>query len=344
MATVLVSGAGGYIGTLLCEALLKDGHTVLGLDRYFFGKDKLGAVADNPNFRLLVDDTRFFDPKILQGVECLFDLAGLSNDASAEIDPQLTVSINTNGAIRMAKLAKEAGVRRYIYSSSASVYGQGKKRALREGDELHPQTQYALSKVAVEEAVFPLNSPDFLVTALRHSTVFGMARRMRFDLAVNVMTMRAWKERVIYIMGGGEQWRPFVHVRDVVQAFMRVFNAEPSVISGEVFNVGDESQNFQIKQLAKFVVDAIPNVTTYTIPDDVDKRTYNLNFDKIRDQLGFKINMRVPDGVREVKEGLEQGLLDPDDPTAVTLQWYKNILEWDKRIQDLSMNGKLLAP
>ncbi|MBK6390597.1 MAG: NAD-dependent epimerase/dehydratase family protein [Saprospiraceae bacterium] len=165
---------------------------------------------------------------------------------------------------------------------------------------------------------------------LRNATIFGLAPRMRFDLAVNIMTMRAWKDRVIYVMGGGEQWRPFVHVRDVVKAFILTLEAPLEKVDGEIFNVGSTDLNYQIKQLAQFVVDIIPNVTIHTIPDDTDKRTYNLNFEKIKKVLGFEVSVQIHEGVVEIKQALEKGIIDADDPTTHTLQWYKSLLAWSK--------------
>lgn len=342
MRKILVTGAGGYVGVLLCETLLKKGYEVVALDRYFFGLDKMDSIKEHPALHIAKEDLRYCDPSIFSGVETVIDLAGLSNDASAEIDPELTRQINYKGSERFAREAKKAGVRRYIYSSSASVYGAGHKPSLSEGDELFPQTEYAKSKVAIEKVLHELHDDNFHPTMLRNATIFGLAPRMRFDLAVNIMTMRAWKERVIYIMGGGEQWRPFVHVRDVVKAFITVLEAPLEKVSNEVFNVGSSDLNYQIKQLAQFVIDVIPNVTIHVIPDDADKRTYNLNFQKIKDVLGYEATIQIHEGIVEIKQALEKGIISPDDQTCYTLQWYKSLLTWSDRIKDLSYNGKIM--
>jgi nucleoside-diphosphate-sugar epimerase len=266
MAKVLVAGAGGYIGVPLCKKLLERGHSLVALDRFFFGKDRVERIALSERAAVISEDIRDFDPEILNGVEIVVDLAGLSNDASAEIDPELTRSINCGGGIRLARLAKEAGVRRYVYSSSASVYGHGVRERLTENDECRPQSLYAESKLRVEEALGNLAGPEFETVIFRNSTVFGLAPRMRFDLAVNIMTLRAWKERVIYIMGSGEQWRPFVHINDVVQALLLGAEEEAERVAGEVFNVGSDEMNYQIRHLAQFVLDVIPHVTVQPDP------------------------------------------------------------------------------
>jgi nucleoside-diphosphate-sugar epimerase len=270
------------------------------------------------------------------------DLAGLSNDASADIDPKLTVQINLDGATRLARGAKDAGIRRYVYSSSASVYGAGTKSDLCEGDECRPLTEYARAKLAVETELRKLSDDRFEPVIFRNSTIFGLAPRMRFDLAVNIMTLRAWKHRVVYVMGGGDQWRPFVHVKDVVRALMLGLESPTEKVAGEVFNVGSPAMNYQIKQLAQFVFDVIPNVTIHNIPDDDDRRTYNLNFDKIKAALDYEPAIRVHEGIVEIKQALERGVIDADDPTGYTLDWYVSLIEWEKRIRDLSYRGRIL--
>lgn len=339
---ILVTGAGGYIGVPLCARLLREGHTIVALDRYFFGLGKIATIRDLPGLEVVRDDMRSFDTSILKDCDAVMDLAGLSNDATSEIDPRLTTDINCNGSLRVARAAKEHGVKRYIYSSSASVYGHGEKPGLCETDPLHPQTEYARSKVAVEQGLKSLADASFCYTILRNATVYGLAPRMRFDLVVNIMTMRAWRERVIYVMGGGEQWRPLVHVNDVVEAFCTVLKAPAEMVRGEVFNVGSDDQNYQIQQVARFIIDVVPNVTIHRIPDDTDKRTYNLSFAKIRDVLGYKPVRRAHEGIVEIKQALERGEVLPDDPSCYTLQWYRSIIDWSARIGELTCRGAVL--
>src|SRR5450631_1357648 len=342
MKRVMVTGAGGYVGVPLCRDLVARGYHVLGLDRYFFGEDKLGDLTPNPLFELVVQDTRQLDPQLLRGVYGVIDLAGLSNDLSAEIDPDLTRQINFEGGAAVARTAEAAGVRRYVYASSASVYGHGLKTNLVESDECRPQTLYAQSKLYVEKQLKELHGPDFEPVIFRNATIFGLAPRMRFDLAVNIMTLRAWKDRVIYVMGGGQQWRPFIHVDDVVGVLVQGLEADADIVSGEIFNVGDEGMNYQIAQLAELVLDVIPNVTVHNIPDDPDKRSYNLAFGKIKQRLGFAAEKTVRQGIVEIKEALGRGLVNGDDPTCYTLQWYRSLIEWEKHIDGLKLAGKLL--
>lgn len=342
MKTALVTGAGGYLGIHLCKNLLDSKYKVVGLDRYFFGLDKINEIKSHKNFTVVVEDTRYFDHKLMKDVDVVIDLAGLSNDASSEIDPKLTQDINYRGSLNVFEAANKHGVSRYVYASSAAVYGQSSKKFSSEDDDLNPQTEYAKSKEKVEKAILPPSNSNMEVVVLRLSTLYGLAPRMRFDLAINIMTMRAWKHRVIYIMGGGEQWRPFLHVKDASRAFIAAMNADSDKIVGQVFNVGDNSQNFRIKQLAAFVTDVIPNVAIHQIPDDPDKRSYSLSFKKIKEALGFEITCKIHEGIVEIKHALESGLLVPEDPTAHTLNWYKSLIEWEQRIDSLQYKGKVL--
>ena len=342
MKTIFVTGAGGYIGIPLCGKLLERGHRVVAYDRFFFGKDKFGDLADTPGLEIRTGDIRTLSGEALRGVDTMIDLAGLSNDLSAEMDTDITRQINFDGCARIAGIARKAGVSRYIFASSASVYGHGTKLRLEEGDACHPQTLYAKSKLHVENRLRELSGPDFETVIFRNATVFGLAPRMRFDLAVNIMTLRAWKDRVIYVMGGGQQWRPFVHVNDVAGIMAMSVEADAATVAGEVFNVGDESMNFQISQIAQCVVDVIPNVRIHDIPDDPDKRTYNLSFAKIRGRLGFRPSVEVRDGVAEIKQALERGAVNGGDPACYTLQWYKSLQAWKRRIDELAEGGAIL--
>ena len=342
MSNILITGAGGYIGIPLCSKLLERDHSVTALDRYFFGKSRIVKIAENSRARVVVEDIRDVKPETFEGIDTVIDLAGLSNDASAEIDPALTRAINFEGGIRMAQIAKTAGVRRYVYGSSASVYGEGIREGLAENDECRPQTLYAESKLAVEGALRELCGPDFETVILRNATVFGLAPRMRFDLAINIMTLRAWKERLIYIMGGGDQWRPFIHINDVVRAFVLAVESDRDKVAGEIFNVGDDEMNFQIRQLAQFVRDIVPNVSVHTIPDDPDRRTYSLSFAKFHQRFRFHAETRVHEGIVEIKQALDRGTITADDPSSYTLQWYRSLVDWEKRIKDLSLRGRIL--
>jgi nucleoside-diphosphate-sugar epimerase len=230
MSKVVVTGAGGYIGTQLVRDLAREGHQVLGVDRFFFGMEPVAEFVNNKNFTLLKKDIRDLTADDLKGFDAVCDLACLSNDPAGEIDPQLTYQINRDGRIHVAKTAKAAGIAKYIISSSCSVYGQGDEPSLTEESSTNPISVYAKSTLEAEQANLAIADNNFSVTALRNATVFGLSTRMRFDLVINLMTLTAFEKSRIIVMGGGEQWRPLIHVSDVAKAFIATLNSDNSAI------------------------------------------------------------------------------------------------------------------
>lgn len=343
MSTVLVTGAGGYIGIPLIEQLLADGHKVIGLDRYYFGKDLLGTeILNNQNFELRQKDIRNVTEEDFKGVDVVMDLAGLSNDPSCDLKPKLTYDINFKGGMNMADYAKAAGVDRYIFSSSCSAYGLGESNQLTEESGLHPQSYYAHGKVDVENHIREIGKDgSFCYTMMRNATVYGLSKRMRFDLVINVMTMKAWIDGKIYVLGGGKQWRPLVHVKDVVQAFLKVMSAPKDKVCGQVYNVGSSEQNFQVFQIAKMVKTVLPQTEVILVPDDPDKRTYNVSFEKIKNELDFKPNFTPEDGIREIAQALTYGVLDPDDPRTRTIDHYRFLLKVEDTMAELAKSGRI---
>jgi nucleoside-diphosphate-sugar epimerase len=342
---VLVAGGAGYIGSALVPLLLERGHQVSVLDRFYFGNPFTKLEATHAA-RLVLHraDVRSFDPAILTGVEAVIDLSGISNDPSCELEPELTKSVNVDGGKRLATFAREAGVRRFVYSSSCSVYGHGEGLGLTETSGRHPVSLYAKAKVELEDFLFgELGKGGFEVVALRLATVFGLAPRMRFDLAVNVMTKNAYVNRRIVVDGGGRQWRPFVHVRDVADAFTLAMTADRALVSGEVFNVGSTANNVQILNLAFRVRDAIPQTEVAHAPTDPDLRDYNVNFEKIQRVLDYSTKRSIDDGIREVLEALRNGQLDPDDRRWYTLKQYLFLREAERVGRELAIDGRLLS-
>jgi len=213
----LVTGGAGYIGVPLIEQLLEKGYKVTCLDRFFFGTETLSKLEGESRLKLVQDDIRWFDPDLLKGVDVVIDLASLSNDPSGELKPAKTYDINYLGRLRVAKLSKEYGVKRYILASTCSVYGFHDK-ILTEEFSTNPLTTYAKAAVNAEKDILPLGDAGFTVVAPRFATVYGLAPRMRFDLAINAMVLRLQKTKKISVMRDGTQWRPFIHVRDVAKA------------------------------------------------------------------------------------------------------------------------------
>lgn len=337
---ILITGVGGYIGSTLAEVLLEEGHRVVGLDRFFFGEDLLGDLLSNPCFSTVRKDIRDIGSADFDGIDAVCDLAALSNDPTGEIDPQLTEAINHLGRQKVACAARDAGVRRYVLASSCSVYGHGNQVHLTECSEPNPISAYAKANLAAERAVLPLAGPDFTITVLRQATVYGLSRRMRFDLAINLMTLNAVEKGRIFVLGGGRQWRPFVHVRDTARAFASVLCAQPELVNRQVFNVG--GQNTQILQLAYIVRENIPfPIDLQVVPDDPDKRDYNVSFEKIQRELGYESKLSPADGVREIYEALKLGKISPQ-PTTYTVAWYRKIIEAEQLVQRLTLAGRLL--
>ena len=340
MKKVAVTGAGGYIGTQLVRDLLAQNYEVLAIDRFFFGLEPLNEFKNNKNLQILKKDIRDLNINDLNKVNAVCDLACLSNDPAGEIDPNLTFQINRDGRIHVAKTAKNAGVQKYIISSSCSVYGSAEEQDLIETSKTNPVSVYAKSTLEAELTNLELADSNFSVTALRNATVFGLSNRMRFDLVVNLMTLTAFQKRRIIVMGGGLQWRPLVHLSDVAQAFIRVINSDTKKVNSEIFNVGLD--NYQIKNIAYLVREQLPfEIEIDVAPDDADKRNYSVNFDKITKQLEFKPKVTVNQGIKEIYEALKNGTVDTGTKT-VTVQWYRNILEAKKLLDSIILNDRVI--
>lgn len=342
MATVLVTGAGGYIGTMLVDRLLADGNSVIGMDRYFFGTELLGETLRHQAFTLLREDVRTCRPEQFEGVDIVCDLAALSNDPAGDLDPSLTQDINYRGRAHVAEMARLAGVKRYILASSCSVYGTG-EGVLTEESTPRPLSEYAKANLAAERAVMELAGPEFCVSVLRQSTVYGLSKRMRFDLVINIMTQHAVERGVINVLGGGVQWRPLVHVRDAVEAFVLTMNADTTVACGRIFNVGSDGQNHRILTVAYLVRETLPfPISIELTPSDPDLRDYNVSFDRIRQELGFTASHTPQEAVSEIYEAIKLGRVDTGLRT-VTVKWYRYLLDAERTLEEVRLNGRLLA-
>ncbi len=343
--SVLVTGGAGYIGSTLVPMLLEAGHTVTVVDRFYFGRESLAEPAARFGDRLVVRraDIRTLTSAEFAKVDVVVDLAGISNDPSCELDPSLTRSVNLHGSRNVMGRALDAGVKRYVMASSCSVYGRGEATGLTEKSGLHPVSLYAKCKAEAEAGLLELRGRGMLVTALRFATVFGLSPRMRFDLAINVMTKNAYTQGRITVDGGGRQWRPFVHVADVADVIMRVMNAPASSVDGEVFNVGHSDNNVRILNLAYRVRDAVPGTQIILAPTDPDLRDYNVQFDKIRGFLPDKTFHAIDHGVREVLDALRAGKVDPDDRRCYTLKQYVFLGEVERAHREVAIEGSVLA-
>lgn len=335
---VLVTGAGGYIGTILVPMLLSDGFKVRAVDRFFFGRDLL---ADHEALEVVRDDARLLRPEHFAGVDAVIDLVAISNDPSGELFQQATWEINHQARARTAKLAKAAGARRYVLPSSCSIYGfQEGDTVADETSATNPLTTYARANLKAEEEVLPLADDRFCVVVLRQATVFGLSPRMRFDLAINGMTYGAWKTGRLPLMRDGQQWRPMVHVKDVAGANRFMLEAPADKVNGRLFNVGSRENVYQIGPLGQIVADLVPRAVEIEWYGDTDNRSYRVSFERI-EGLGWKATRTAADGVSEICDALAAGRTDRTTKT-ITLDWYKQLAEWHRIVRETELDGAMI--
>ena len=337
---VLVTGGGGYIGSILVQRLLKEGYKVQVLDRFFFGKETLNSVLKNKNLTLIQDDIRWCKPKIFKGVDVVMDLAALSNDPSGELDPKKTYDINFKGRARIAKLSKQNGVKRYILASSCSIYGF-RDGILDENSPINPITTYSKANRKAEISTTKLADDNFTTTMLRFATVYGLSPRMRFDLAVNGMVLGFFKNKEIPIMRNGLQWRPFIHIRDVAEAYIHVLKSPEEKVNSQIFNVGSTAQNYQIIKLAKEIAISINIQFRKRWYGDPDTRSYRVSFDKIKNILGYSTRFTVKQASKEIYDALKKGIVT-DSIKTKTVEWYRYLLESKKTIDNVILNDAIL--
>ena len=280
---VLVTGYLGYIGTVLTPFLSELGYDVWGSDTGYYAECLLGDLPASKVSRKIIKDIRKVDASDVHGVDAIVHLAALSNDPTGGLNSELTHEINTVGALRLAAIARDAGVERFVFASSCSIYGQSEAKALTEKSAFNPQTAYAHSKVDTEAGLLKLATNEFSPVFLRNSTAYGFSPRLRFDLAVNNLTGWGYTTGQVKLMSDGRAWRPMVHVEDICQAIAEVLKAPRELIHSQAFNVGSENGNYQIRDIAKMVAEIVPNCEViFTEGAAADNRTYNVSFDKIR--------------------------------------------------------------
>lgn len=303
---VLITGSEGYVGAVLRDQLLERGHEVVGLDTGFFKTCDFGPPPTP--IPLIEKDMRQVTAGDLAGFDAVAHLAALSNDPLGSLEPGLTEDINTRGSIRLAEAAKAAGVTRFVFSSSCSLYGQGAALGLTEEAEANPQTPYAHSKVDFERALSAMAGDAFSPTYLRNATAFGISPRLRFDIVVNSLCGWAHTTGKIVMTSDGTPWRPLVHVRDIGKAFVCALEAPRDAIHNEAFNVGSTENNLQIRDIAYKVQRQMPGCEVTFGEAGGDTRTYNVNFDKIEAKLPAfgKASISVDDAITELLEAFRQ--------------------------------------
>lgn len=296
---VLVTGINGYIGTQLGQVLLERSYNIVGMDTGFYSLANLyDGIKKEP--KVIYKDIRNVSQKDLEGFDAIIHLAELSNDPLGQINPQVTYDINYHGTMELAKKAKKVGIKKFIYSSSCSVYGASDQIAS-ETSRTNPLTPYAKSKVLNEKALSEIADSNFSPTFLRNATAYGPSPRMRFDLAINNLCGLAWTTGKIAMESDGTPWRPFVHVLDICEAVICALEAPAKSVHNEIFNVGDTHANYQIKDIAQSIFRVMPTCEITLNKNAVDKRNYRVDFTKINSHLpGFSCKRTVELGIKEL--------------------------------------------
>jgi len=305
MQRVLVTGGAGFIGSHLVGDLLTRGYNVRVLDSFAYGRAGLAPYLGHPRLETVegdIADLRDLSAA-LRGADGVIALAAIVGDPACNLDPEETSNLNYAATKTLVEAANFYGVRRLVFASSCSVYGASDTTLLTEQSRLNPVSLYARTRVLSENIIFDRAAGDLEPVVLRLSTVFGLSPRMRFDLVVNTLTVRAVVDKRIQIFGG-DQWRPNVHCRDAAAAFVAALEAPASRVSGEVFNVGGEQLNHRINDIGAMVAAVVGDVEVRQENDAPDKRNYRVSFDKIRDRLGFVPRFSVEDGIREIAEAI----------------------------------------
>jgi len=312
---VFVTGVNGYIGAVLAPYLLQRGLTVLGLDTGYYRDGWL--YSDNRHLahtpETLHKDLRDITERDLAGCDAVAHLAELSNDPLGQNNPAVTRQINHKGSVTLAEAARALGIRRFVYTSSCSVYGAGTGEFLDETSPTNPQTAYAECKVLVERDVGSMTGPDFCPVFLRNATAYGPSPRMRFDIVLNDLSALAWTTKRIAMVSDGSPWRPLVHVEDICEAIYRSLTAPQDAVQGKIFNVGQNIENYRVREIAEIVAEEFPGCEVTVGPSSGDNRSYRVSFDRIHRELpGFTCRFTARDGARQLRNVFDRIQLSSD--------------------------------
>ena len=340
---VLVTGNNGYIGTVMTRMLLSEGYEVTGFDIDYFEDSVFGdesVTGSIPPIFYLRKDIRDVALSDLKDVDAIFHLCALSNDPLGNFNPAITNEINHRGSVRLARLAKKAGIKQFVFSSSCSVYGDSKEDVVSEESEVNPITAYAISKVRAEKKISELADSTFCPTFLRSSTAYGLSPMLRFDLVVNNFVAWSFTKNTVLLKSDGTAWRPFVHIQDISRAFISVLKSPLDVVYNQVFNVGKNEENYRIKDVAEIVKNIVPNSEIkYVEGAETDKRSYQVEFSKISSELTeFKPEWTVTLGAKQLYDAYKKvGLLVEDFEGPK----YRRLLNLEKSIKSGVLNNNL---
>jgi nucleoside-diphosphate-sugar epimerase len=303
---VLVTGHKGYIGTILVPMLVAEGYDVVGLDSDLYERCTFGEGL--PDVAEIRKDIRDIERADLDGFDAIIHLAALSNDPLGNLNPDLTFEINHKAAVNLARMAKQVGVSRYLFSSSCSTYGASGDARLTEEAQFNPVTPYGYSKVLVEQDVAKLADDNFSPTFLRNATAYGVSPRHRFDIVLNNLVAWACTTGLVYLKSDGSPWRPIIHIEDISRAFVATLRAPREVVHNQAFNVGRNEENYRIRDLAEIVKETVPSCRVeYAQDAEPDKRTYRVDFNKINKLLPeFRPTWNARRGAHELYEAYQK--------------------------------------
>jgi len=315
---VLVTGHKGYIGSVMVQMLLAKGFDVVGLDNDLYEESVFGdesIYGGIPNIPYLRKDIRDIEPSDIQGIDAVVHLCALSNDPLGNFAPNITYEINYEASVKLAKLAKKAGVQRLVFSSSCSVYGASKHDIVNEESELNPVTPYGTSKIRAEQTISALADSKFSPVFMRPATAYGVSPMLRFDLVLNNFIAWAYTKKIVLLKSTGNAWRPIVHIEDISRAFIAALTAPRELIHNQVFNVGITEENYIVKELAKIAKETVPNSEIkYAKDAEPDKRSYRVDFSKIASTLpDFKPKWNARLGAKQLYEAFKKFGLELED-------------------------------
>jgi nucleoside-diphosphate-sugar epimerase len=297
---ICVTGCSGYLGSMLTPELMRRGYDVVGLDTGFYSDRSLYRDGSSTPMTV-VKDLRLVQEKDLEGLDAIVHMAELSNDPLGDLAPNITFEINHQASVRLAELSKRAGVERFVYMSSCSVYGIASEDFVDEESPVNPQTAYGECKTLVERDLKTMADDAFSPTFLRNATAYGASPRMRFDIVLNNLAGLAWTTKKIAMTSDGTPWRPLVHGLDICQAIIAVLEAPVEAVANQVFNVGDTDHNYRVKEIAEIVGEVFPGCEVSFGPPSPDNRSYRVSFEKIQKCLpGFKCRWDARRGAQQL--------------------------------------------
>ncbi len=331
---VLVTGGAGYVGARLVPSLIEAGYRVRVLDTCWYGTDVLGELADNPMLELVVGDIRDRDAvnASVSGCTDVIHLACISNDPSYDLNPQLGEEINFTAFEPLVQAAKSAGVSRFVYASSSSVYGVKEEERVTEDLPLEPLTDYSKYKAMCEPILLDAAGEDFVATVIRPATLCGYSPRQRLDLTVNILTNHAVNEQVIRVFGG-DQYRPNLHIEDMCRVYLEVLQQPASKVNGQVFNVG--ADNMKVSEIAGIVASHVNGPVDVRVEPTQDQRSYRISSDRIADAIGFRPKFTINDAVVDLQRAFANGQL----PNSLTDSKYFNIRRMNEILNATDSDG-----